>query len=179
MATSSDFEYMRLEREGKLAWLTFTRQRYLNAMNMAAAEELHRAATSIADDAEARILIVRGEGRAFSTGIDLKELAAGGTSMRYFRRWDEALRVFETMEKDSNRRSARLLPRRRVAARAGLRHPSEHSGLPVGAARYQGIADPRTRHLAPAQVHRLGTGQEDDPGGREHTGRRSPCHRPG
>ena len=99
MATSSDFEYMRLEREGKLAWLTFTRQRYLNAMNMAAAEELHRAATSIADDAEARILIVRGEGRAFSTGIDLKELAAGGTSMRYFRRWDEALRVFETMEK--------------------------------------------------------------------------------
>lgn len=92
-------EHMRLEREGKFAWLTFTRERYLNAMNMAAAEELHRMASAIAEDAGVRLIVIRGEGRAFSTGIDLKELAANQTKMSYFRTWDEALRVFETMEK--------------------------------------------------------------------------------
>src|SRR5947207_7974230 len=68
-------------------------------MDLAAGEELDRATIAFDDDSETRILIERWGWRAFSTGIELKELAAGGTSMRYFRRWDEALRVFETMEK--------------------------------------------------------------------------------
>jgi hypothetical protein len=28
-----EYDFMRLEKEGKLAWITFTRDRYLNAMN--------------------------------------------------------------------------------------------------------------------------------------------------
>lgn len=90
---------MRLERHGKFAWVTFTRERYLNAMNMAATAELLHVATAIAEDSAVRVVVIRGKGRAFSTGIDLKELAANKTEMSYFRRWDEALRVFETMEK--------------------------------------------------------------------------------
>ena len=37
--------------------------------------------------------------RAFSTGIDLKDLAAGDLDQSYFDIWDRALRVFETMDK--------------------------------------------------------------------------------
>ena len=33
MKKVQEHEFMRLEKEGKQAWLTFTRERYLNAMN--------------------------------------------------------------------------------------------------------------------------------------------------
>ena len=34
------YEFMHLEKEGQLAWLTFTRERYLNAMNNACTVQL-------------------------------------------------------------------------------------------------------------------------------------------
>ncbi len=94
-----EFEHMRLEKEGKLAWVTFTRERYLNAMNNAATVQLNRVAMALREDPEARVIVIRGQGRAFSTGIDLKELAAGEIEMVYHQRWEKALRIFETMEK--------------------------------------------------------------------------------
>ena len=33
MKTIIEFKHMRLEKEGKLGWVTFTRERYLNAIN--------------------------------------------------------------------------------------------------------------------------------------------------
>ena len=94
-----EFEHMRLQREGKLAWVTFTRDRYLNAMNNAATVQLNRIATALREDPEVRVVVIRGQGRAFSTGIDLKELAANEIEMTYHHRWERALRIFETMEK--------------------------------------------------------------------------------
>lgn len=94
-----ELEYMRLEKAGKLAWLTFARERYLNAMNSAANAELNRMALALGEDPDVRVVIIRGAGRAFCTGIDLKELSADQTRMSYFANWDNALRTFETMEK--------------------------------------------------------------------------------
>jgi enoyl-CoA hydratase/carnithine racemase len=54
---------------------------------------------ALKEDSDVRVAIIRGEGRAFSTGIDLKELAADRIEMDYHRRWEQALRLFETMEK--------------------------------------------------------------------------------
>ncbi len=94
-----DHEFMRLEKKGKLAWLTFTRKNHLNAMNNACIHQLNRIAMALREDSEVRVIIIRGEGRAFSTGIDLKELATNRIEMDFHHQWEQALRRFETMEK--------------------------------------------------------------------------------
>jgi enoyl-CoA hydratase/carnithine racemase len=99
METLLEFENMRLEKEGKLAWVTFTRERYLNAMNSAATVQLNRVAKALRDDPDVRVAIIRGRGRAFSAGLDLKEFSSDRIEMSYFVNWDNALRIFETMEK--------------------------------------------------------------------------------
>jgi enoyl-CoA hydratase len=94
-----DHEFMRLEKEGKLAWLTFARENHLTAMSNACVDKINRIARAFKDDSDVRMVIIRGEGRAFCTGIDLKELAANRIEMEYHRLWEQALRLFETMEK--------------------------------------------------------------------------------
>ncbi|UCD81895.1 MAG: enoyl-CoA hydratase/isomerase family protein [Desulfobacterales bacterium] len=93
------FEFMRLEKEEKLAWVTFTREDHLNAMSNECTIQINRIAMALREDPDVRVAVIRGEGRAFSTGIDLKELAADRIEMRYHERWERALRIFETMEK--------------------------------------------------------------------------------
>lgn len=90
---------MRLEKDGKRAWITFARERYLNAMSNACTREINRLAMALREDPDVRVVVIRGEGRAFSTGIDLKELSADEIDMSYHHRWERALRIFETMEK--------------------------------------------------------------------------------
>jgi len=92
-------EYMKLEEEGRLAWLTFTRETSLNAINNEATVEINQIAKELYDRPDTRVVIIRGEGRAFSTGLDLKEFAGNKIEMTYHQRWERALRLFETMEK--------------------------------------------------------------------------------
>ena len=66
---------------------------------MTGTRELLDAAHSVAADDDVRMVSITGSGRAFSTGIDLKHLAAGRIEPSYFDMWDAALRVFETMDK--------------------------------------------------------------------------------
>lgn len=99
METLLEFEHMRLDKDGKMAWVTFTRERYLNAMNNAATFQLNRIAMALREDPDVRVVVIRGQGRAFSTGIDLKELSRDEIDMSYHHRWEKALRIFETMEK--------------------------------------------------------------------------------
>lgn len=94
-----ELETMRLEREGKVAHLTLNRPDLLNAMNYQAALDLNRIAESVRDDPRLRLLVIRGAGRAFCTGIDLKQLSAGETPYAYYEQWDRALRIIETMDK--------------------------------------------------------------------------------
>lgn len=93
------FESLRLETDGKAATLTLNRPHLLNAMSYEAVLELHAVVETIRDDASVHLVLIRGEGRAFCTGIDLKELAAGETPAAYYEQWDQALRILERMEK--------------------------------------------------------------------------------
>ena len=92
-------ETMRYESDGDLIRLTLDRPHALNAVNFQGTVELHRAAQTIHDDPAARAVIIRGAGRAFCSGIDLKELAAGATPHAYFEHWDRALRLIELSDK--------------------------------------------------------------------------------
>ena len=90
-----NLETMRYESDGDLIRLTLNRPEALNAVDYRGTVELHRAAQAIHDDSAARAVIIRGEGRAFCAGIDLKEMAAGETPHAYFYHWDQALRLLE------------------------------------------------------------------------------------
>ena len=85
--------------DGDVIRLTLNRPRSLNAVDYQGTLELRHAAQAIHDDPHARVVLVRGAGRAFCTGIDLKELGAGNTPADYFVQWDQALRILERADK--------------------------------------------------------------------------------
>jgi enoyl-CoA hydratase/carnithine racemase len=111
--------FLQLE-EGKRVWVTFTRESHLNAMNNEGTVLLNRVALAIREDPDIRVVVIRGRGRAFCTGIDLKQLSSDEIDMSYHERWEKALRIFEQMEKNCDRRNAWILPWRRFAACVGL-----------------------------------------------------------
>ena len=93
------FKTIIYESDGDLIRLTLNRPQALNAVDYQGTLELHEAAQAIHDDPTARAVIIRGAGRAFCAGIDLKELAAGETPQAYFYHWDRALRLLELSDK--------------------------------------------------------------------------------
>ena len=97
--SAMNFDSLLYENDGDLIRLTLNRPQALNAVDYRGTLELHEAAQAIHDDPTARAVIVRGAGRAFCAGIDLKELAAGETPQAYFYHWDHALRLLELSDK--------------------------------------------------------------------------------
>jgi enoyl-CoA hydratase/carnithine racemase len=75
------------------------RPNLLNAINYQGSLDLNRAAEEIRDDPGLRVVLIQGAGRAFCTGIDLKELQAGEMPHRYYENWDWALRILEQADK--------------------------------------------------------------------------------
>src|SRR5204862_5260526 len=76
MEPQDRFETLDVEREGHLTWLTLDRPESLNAMNAALVRELRAFFWGLAEDAETRVVVMRGAGRAFCAGLDLKAHAA-------------------------------------------------------------------------------------------------------
>lgn len=68
-----DFETLDIEVNGSIARLTLNRPERLNAMNATMLRELAEAARWFDTKREVRVVIVRGAGRAFSAGADLKD----------------------------------------------------------------------------------------------------------
>ncbi len=75
---------LRYERfpAGHYAVFTMNRPDRLNAQGAVMREELHAALAEFSGDAEMRVGIVTGSGRAFSAGADLKEMAEGRSEAR-------------------------------------------------------------------------------------------------
>ena len=71
------YETLAVEREGHLTWLTLNRPDALNALSAAMVRELRDFFWQLADDRETRVVVVRGAGRAFCAGLDLKETGGG------------------------------------------------------------------------------------------------------
>ena len=73
MATTENrtYETIRLDREDPLVWITFDRQPQLNAMSHQLHEELTDALDVLEGDPKAKVIAIRGAGRAFSSGNDI------------------------------------------------------------------------------------------------------------
>jgi len=65
-----------VERDGAAVWITLNRPDRLNAITPAMADDLLAAFTALADDESARVVVLRGSGRAFCGGLDIKETLA-------------------------------------------------------------------------------------------------------
>jgi enoyl-CoA hydratase len=72
-----DFTAITLEKKDRIGTLTLNRPEKLNALSPILINEFVEAITQVEKDSEIKVLIIRGAGRAFSTGYDL---GGGGQS---------------------------------------------------------------------------------------------------
>lgn len=71
--TQKKFETLIVEEKGEVDWLTLNRPESLNALNPIMVEELKAYFRRLAERPDRRVVILRGRGRAFCAGLDLKE----------------------------------------------------------------------------------------------------------
>jgi len=70
------YETLRVDREDHLTWLTLNRPDALNALDPVMVRELRQLLWDLPEDHQTRVLVMRGAGRAFCAGLDLKAHAS-------------------------------------------------------------------------------------------------------
>lgn len=68
--------------DGHVGTIRLNRPEALNALGIAMMLDLEEAWTQLGADDRVRVILVTGTGRAFCTGVDVKELAAAGDAMK-------------------------------------------------------------------------------------------------
>src|SRR5262245_30996991 len=71
------YETLELRHDGGLLWVVLNRPHSLNALSRHLVNELHDVLDMPHNDQSIRMVILRGAGRAFCAGLDLKETNAG------------------------------------------------------------------------------------------------------
>ena len=72
------YETLDLKIDGPVAWLTLNRPESLNAMSRQLVNELRDFFSGLPARTDVRVVVLRGAGRAFCAGLDLKEAGSGG-----------------------------------------------------------------------------------------------------
>lgn len=91
-------ETMFCSREGQIATLVLNRPEVLNCANEQWTRDLNAIADHLAAQRDLRVIVLRGAGRAFCTGIDITALSQGETGLTFFRNWETGLRKLETVD---------------------------------------------------------------------------------
>jgi enoyl-CoA hydratase len=86
-----DQEPVKIEHNANIAIITFNRPKILNAFNNKLMETTLTEVIKLNENKTVRAIIVRGEGRAFSPGFDLK--AAGEREMKDVRDWETQMQL--------------------------------------------------------------------------------------
>ncbi|HMJ76564.1 MAG TPA: enoyl-CoA hydratase/isomerase family protein, partial [Iamia sp.] len=76
------YESLIVEREGHVGWLIFDRPEAGNAMDATMLAELERAWQELAADPQVRVIVNTGQGSAFQTGLDVRQLARDPDALR-------------------------------------------------------------------------------------------------
>ena len=79
--------------------ITLNRPAVLNALNKALVAALADAAEKAAQDSSVWVVVIRGAGRAFSSGMDRTALSAGRVGEAFYRHWIRALNSLEDVGK--------------------------------------------------------------------------------
>jgi enoyl-CoA hydratase/carnithine racemase len=74
-----------LDRKNNIGIITLNRPQQLNTFSSEMAKELNHALIELDNDKKVRVVVVKGAGKAFSTGIDLSEFF--GKSLGDYRKW--------------------------------------------------------------------------------------------
>ncbi|MEY3702892.1 MAG: hypothetical protein RLZZ561_512 [Pseudomonadota bacterium] len=77
MMTTSAYEAIRIEKRGDADWVTLNRPEALNAISLQMVRELTDYFDRLFNDDSVRVVVLRGAGRAFCAGLDIKEFAEG------------------------------------------------------------------------------------------------------
>lgn len=67
------YETLLVEKEGQVDWLTLNRPEALNSLSLKMVEEMNDYFGRLYNDGSVRIVVMRGAGKAFCAGLDIKE----------------------------------------------------------------------------------------------------------
>jgi enoyl-CoA hydratase len=98
----TDYQNIKFETKGAIAYVTINRPDKLNALNMAVMEELREAFTGLKADAAVRVVILTGTGeKAFVAGADIGELSKHNTvsAKEYTHKGQSVLDLIENLGK--------------------------------------------------------------------------------
>ena len=76
------YETLDVHRDGPVGWLIFDRPEAANAMDATMLAELERAWLELDADPEVRVIVNTGNGTAFQTGLDVRQLARDRDALR-------------------------------------------------------------------------------------------------
>jgi enoyl-CoA hydratase/carnithine racemase len=82
-----------LERKGRVASVTLNRPAQYNALSEQMLAALHSVFDALADDASVRVVVLRGAGKVFCAGHDLKEMKANPNKAYYQQLFDDCSRL--------------------------------------------------------------------------------------
>jgi enoyl-CoA hydratase/carnithine racemase len=88
---------VRLDLDGPVARITLNRPEVLNAGDPGWVAELTDVVARVGALRDLRVAVITGAGRAFSTGVDLRSLAAGEMTLPHFVAWEDAMTTIERM----------------------------------------------------------------------------------
>jgi enoyl-CoA hydratase/carnithine racemase len=86
------FTTITVEKRGQVDWLTFNRPESLNALSPTMAGEIADYFASLIDNTRVRVVVMRGAGRAFCAGLDIKAQLDGGDKNAGISRLPEIVR---------------------------------------------------------------------------------------
>jgi enoyl-CoA hydratase/carnithine racemase len=96
-----EWDTLRFERDGHVGFLILDRPASLNAVNDQLILDMEAACEAMRQEAGLRVVVVKGEGRAFCSGMDLRAAAARPATREALRAvwepWMRALHVLENL----------------------------------------------------------------------------------
>ena len=133
---TGDWENFRFTCADGVATVTLDRPDKLNALTFEAYADLRDLLAELPHRGDTRVLVLRGEGRAFCSGGDVNEIIGETLTMdarellEFTRMTGEVIRVDARVPDPDRRRAARHGRRRGLGHRAGRRLPRRDPGRP-------------------------------------------------